>query len=991
MKKIMQGFLAVAITALMASPAVANVLVQDSFDADGYTVGQGLKDYNPGNSTGFTAKKWGNSNSSGVFFVNDGLALPDDFIFQSSGNSIGVGNFTSDPTGGKFGRRITRKIDDGLIPASGTYYVRLACSISEEAEKFLAPNHWEALGLSAIELANSDGVDVIPASGIHFAFWKTGAKGETGTKLVVTAKSAEIATLVNVVEAGATYIVVAEISIDDAGKASVRAIAGKADDPALRIASLPETPAEGTVGKDALRYLCLSGVYMSGYTKGKWASFDEFALGESLSDVFGFNTADGPIMLIPEASNIGLTGFTAATELVQVGSSAPEIFFDIGTDADGETYESTSLGTYSTTGPVSCSRSGLTPGLTYYWRFRAVGAGDPVTSPWQSITMPGSPRFGVPSVIQDGQTAAVSVSLEEPGLDGTASTTVEFWFAASDQVLALRETLGATAEAHDFSTTVESLVLGQSYDYAFRATVPYGDGVIEAWSVTNSFSVKADVVWTGADGTDWNTAENWTPQVAPISSVTTYFRTAGGSVTATADGSAADIHVNVTGDGASFDFGASSLSADSFNVGSETSHSLATLGRGNYTFGAVTVGFGSDVGGVTDGSVGSHLAVGSGAVLNAASMTIGYPLELVSASNRVSFAAGSKSTVSGILTLCASRGTRADVEPDASLSVANLKIESTGAALTVDGGAFTNSGETVVMTKKGFGRISDPIVLEFRNGASGKLGSHVFVNSGRNADNNIVHGELRVLSGSVVDASGQILYIDDSSSRGPSSDIGHGARVVVSNATMMVKSAVVCNDDRHHDVVFFVHEDEGENARLSASENFRIGCATWSRSDICNYGNRLRVEGGEVDMRGTFFIGDNGPYYAKHNDNRLEVSGKNPLISAKAMEVYGASYIEFEIPPAGYDGVPLVVTQKADFGIVPGGQTAETWTPVNEIRVDASQFVGTQVLLQAGSIAGLDASRVKVSMQGGMQATVSLTDTELAVTVQPSATVLVVR
>ena len=61
---------ALSAAALLAPPAAATILVQDSFDAAGYTVGTGLKNLNPGNTTGFTSMTWGTSGSTGVFFVN---------------------------------------------------------------------------------------------------------------------------------------------------------------------------------------------------------------------------------------------------------------------------------------------------------------------------------------------------------------------------------------------------------------------------------------------------------------------------------------------------------------------------------------------------------------------------------------------------------------------------------------------------------------------------------------------------------------------------------------------------------------------------------------------------------------------------------------------------------------------------------------------------------------------------------------------------------
>lgn len=992
MNKFMKTSLLASATAL-AFHAGAAIVVEDSFDAAGYTVGTGLKNLKPGASTGFAAgTAWGDSSSSGVFYVNDGLSLPDDFKASSSGNAIGVGKFSGTATGS---REISRPINADVIGLSGTYYLRFACSITESAEHYLNFKGFELLGLLPDEHKKSDAISYPASNGLQFGFYKTSA-GDNKTALVVLKEGGSNANvdplkLVDPVVPGKTYIVVAKIVLDGEGGAEVYAMAGATDDLSFRTKSLPETPFAVSVNASKpLRYLVLSGTFMTGYSDGRWASFDELAIGESLADVFGFEALTIPVLGPATSSNVGQESFSASGELAQTGDSSPEVFFDISADG-GETFTSTSLGVFNAAGPISHQATGLSAGTTYDWRFRAVGASGSDANEWQSVTLVGAPALGAPSAEVAGSSATLSVSLVTPGLSGTVDSTVELWFAADGQPLALEATLGTASFPTNFSATVDNLTLGETYCYAFRATVPYNSGSIETWSATNSFSISADVVWTGNAGTSWGEAGNWNPQIAPVASVSTYFRTVGGAVTSTANGEAAAIHVNTAGSGTSFDFGANSLTAGSFKVGSETSQSRAALGPGGYDFGDVSIGYGSDVGGVVDGSAENHLEVGATATLRADAMTVGFPLELASASNTVTFAAGSQSTIDGALSIRAARGSGVEVENGAALTVGSLSLESTGVSMIVDGGAFTNSGDTVVMSKNRLGTVSDPTVLELKNGARGKFKSDVYVNTGRNSGNSIVHGELRILSGAVADLTGKILFIDDWTSRGPNSDVGESVRVIVSNATLNANAVIVCNDDRHHDDLLLVHEDEGESASITASGNFRVASASWGRSDNCNHDNRLRVESGEVAIRGTLFLGDSGAYYATHKDNRVEIAGSNPRISAKSMEVLGASYIAFEIPSGGYAGVPLTVTLAADFGIVPTGQDAESWTPANEIRVDASQFVGTQVLLRAGTISGLDKSRVKVVAPAGLKSSVVLTETELSIKVSASSTIMVFR
>jgi len=988
----MTGLALFAATALCTQQATAAILVQDSFDASGYTVGANLKNLKPGVSTGFGAgTTWGTSSSTGVFYVNDGLTLPDDFIAASSGQAIGVGKFTSD--GGV--REISRPISPGIINNTGTYYIRFACAITASAESYLGFKGFELFGLLPEAHTKSDAISYPASNGLQFGFYKFGY-GDNKTALVVLKEGGQNANvsalkLVDPVVPGKTYIVVAKVVLDGQGGAEVYAMAGATDDADFRFAELPSTPLAVTVSTSPLRYLVYSGTFMTGYNDGKWASFDEFAIGENLDDVFGFKASTAPVVAADSTTDVGETGFTANGRLVQAGEGNPEVFFDISADG-GETFTSTSLGSFAAADQIVGVASGLFPGATYAWRFRGVGQAGSGTTEWQSVTLAGAPALGEPTAVVADNSATLSVSLVSPGLSGTVATTVELWFAPDGSPLDLEATLGTASSENDFSRTISNLDLGKTYNYAFRATVPYDGTVIETWTATNSFSVKADIEWTGSAGTDWNEAANWLPQVVPITSVSAYFRAVGGDVTATANGEADGIHVNTTGDGTEFRFGANSLTAGLFHVGSETSRSAATLAQGDYEFDAVKVGFGRDVGGVKDGSVENRLLVASGANLGAGSLTVGYNLELLSASNTVTFATGSKTEISGDLTLSAARGTKGLVEKEASLSVGSLVIAGTGASMTIDGGSFTNTGNTIIMQKNEFGHVLDPIVFELKNGAKAKFNNNIYVHTGRNADNKIVHGELHILSGSEVDATGKILYIDDSTSLGPHSDIGDGVAVIVSNATMKVKSITICNDQRHHDALLLVHADADETAKVTASENLRIAASTGSADKDCNYGHRLRVEGADVTVMGTLFVGNTTAYYTRQKDNRLEISGAKAAISAKNMDVSGLNYIEFEIPEGGYADVPLKVTQTANFGIVPAGQDAASWTPVSEVRVDASNFTGTQMLLRAGSsIAGLDTSRVKVTAPSGKKATVSLTGTELSVTVSQAATIMLFR
>lgn len=981
------------ITAIAASTiafvATAAIIVKDSFDTGGYaTVGATLKGLTAGESTGFAGtSKWGAGGGTGVFFVNGGLSFPSDFAFEASGNAIGVGNYVGNYTGN---REISRQIKPDIIDMAGTYYIRFACAITDSAEKYLDFKGFEMLGLLPEAHNPTEGISYPSSNGLQFGFYKFAA-GDGNTALAVLKQGGSNANtgalkLVDPIVPGKTYIVVAKVVLDGEGGAEVYAMAGATDDAAFRSAELPSTPLEIAVSASApLRYLVVSGTFMTGYgsgtTEDRWVSFDEFAIGESLEDVFGFSNLATPLFGASETSAITTGGFTATCALTQLGESSPEVFLDLSCDG-GETFDSASVGIFNAVGSVTTNVTDLLAGSTYSWRFRAVGTAGAATNEWQTVTLAGIPVLGEPSATVEDSVATLSVSLVTPGLLGEDDTTVELWFAESGQPLALAETFTPTAIADDFSATVEDLSLGSLYCYAFHASVPYNSGILETWTVTNSVSIPGDLTWTGAtETTDWNTAGNWSPQIAPNERLSTSFTSIGGEVTASADGSASSIFVNTDGNGTSFDFGGHGLTANSLNVGNGASRSRAALANGDYAFDQVVVG-GANY------RQSSCLHVGSGANLLAGSMDIGFDSDPGAASNSVVFAAGSKTDVSGTLLLRSSRGTSATVEQGASLAVGGLNLSAVGASLVVDGGTLTNSGHTMIFKDNRRGTVRDNALLVLKNGAICRSGP-VDIGAGFNYSSQSVHGEMQVLDGAVLDASGYGIFIDQGERDfGPNADSGHGAIMVVSNATVLANTISVNNEDRHHDDVLLVHEDEGMAARVAVASNLRIACATQTRSGHFNYDNRMRVESGEVSIGGSLIIGDGGQHYANHASNRVEVAGSNPRISASAMNVLGMSFIDFEIPAGGYAGTPLSVSGTAKFNEVPAGQNASTWVPVNGIRIDASNFIGTQVLISAGSIAGLDIDRVSVTTPKSRKATVILSETSLSVKVAGGATIL---
>ncbi|MBR1870643.1 MAG: hypothetical protein IJ802_02340 [Kiritimatiellae bacterium] len=1000
---------AAVLTALAAGGLHGELLVADQFNTEKYTVGECLKDLAPGNSTGFTSKTWGNNNSTGVFYVNDGLELPAGFKWKAAGNAIGVGKFNNEV---KEMREISRVTDlktdstsEGVIPKQGTIYLRFVCAISDSAEKYLNQKNYELLGLLPNEHSNSAKITAPSEGGLQFGFCKF-ANGDRKTTLAVLKQGGSEADksplkLVDPVEPGKTYIVVAKIELDGKGGAKVYAFASTIGDSRLRMMKLPEEPFEVNVSKmDALRHLVLSGLIMTGYEydsngrweSSRWASFDELAIGTELEDVFAFEETGEPVVAAGEATDIGLEGFTAHGTLSVLGAGSPVLYLDVSSDG-GQTYEAHEIGTYSEAGDVDATAENLLSGATYLWRLRAKAIdGAEGVSNWQSVTLAGAPVFGETSVSLEGNAATISAHLAVPGLEN-GETTVELWFAEGAGELAKKKTFEAVTEAANFEGTVEDLTWGETCRYAFRATVPYNGSVLEAWTETREFAVVGNISWTNDGGTGyWGNEQNWSPNVVPTLVLPALFEAVGGRVSGYEDSAAASVYVDTKEEETVFDFADRwMLWTQSFLVGNKNAGSAARLEHGSYDLGAVAV-----PGEVLHAD--SKLVVGERATLSATSLDVGYAAsgatsDSSASGNAVEIAKGATANIDGLVHLLAGRGSSVSVASGAKLSAKGIRLDAVGAKFEVDGGEVENDGPLHVFRLKNHGTVSDPSVFELRGGAKGTFKGTVYIGAGRNNSNGVTHGEIRVLDGAVFDASGQSIRIDEgNSSEGPNDDTGDSACIVVENATLKADSIAVCNDNRHNNDYLLVHEDDGKEARVVTSGNLRVAAADGNRSGKVNYDHHLRVESGEVSVGGTLYVGDNGQYYAQHTDNRVEIAGENPRVTAKSMNLYGKSRIDFELPAGGYRKTPLVVTGTAAFGDVPAVEKDNAeWKPVNEIRVDASKFIGKQTLIHAGKIEGLTEKQVTVETNPNYKVEVSVTDTDVTVEVKAPGIFIIIR
>ena len=92
----------------------------------------------------------------------------------------------------------------------------------------------------------------------------------------------------------------------------------------------------------------------------------------------------------------------------------------------------------------------------------------------------------------------------------------------------------------------------------------------------------------------------------------------------------------------------------------------------------------------------------------------------------------------------------------------------------------------------------------------------------------------------------------------------------------------------------------------------------------------------------------------------------------------------------------MQISGTASFGAIPQRDSvniyeADEWTPVSQVRIDATDFIGEQTLITAASITDLTADRIIVETPRARKTAVTLTGTTLSVKVSQSATVLLLR
>lgn len=982
---------------LAASPFHAAVIVRESFSS-GFSAGK-IHDQKSTLTGTLLSSKWDASNSGVVLVLGNGLALPatwDVSSYPSGGLSVGYGECTSNATGAN-GKDTTNNTtgDSSLyraaktalssaIPASGTLYFRaLLMQESGAGAATTAAGNLRGIGFRTADYSSSYGKGeayTLLDDGVWFAFRKT-ANG-TGVDTSVELRVGGVAiTLVDAADFSedTTYLCVAKVDVDANG-ATFSGYAVPVESWASAAFSV-ESSAPGLTSAKSFTHLCFTGGYL---TRGKSVAFDEFVVGETLSDVVMTASSADPVVTASSATGVSETGFTANGELTQVGASSAEIFFDISAD-NGETWAGTSKGVYAQTGAISHTATSLLSGATYLWRFRAVGAASTATSGVQTVTLAGAPVLGAPSATLVANAATLAVSLETPGLSGRDDTTVELWLAAGDGVLALQKTFFPVTVATNYDETVSNLAWGGSYRYAFKASVPYNGGSLVAWTPTNTFAVTGEIEWSAAAGTtDWHTAGNWDPAVVPESPLSANFHDVGGNVTASANATTEAISVNSTTP-VLFNFAGHSLTGSTIRIGASAAHASATLASGDFSFTAEDA---VRIGGATTGY--ANLDVGVDATLHAANINVGQNVDSgVAPSNTLVFATGSSTTVDGTLFLRRSHENRVEVHQGAALSANGIEIQDWGNALLVDGGTV-NIANNVTQQTGSTGKTTGSTV-EIRNGGTLAFGNNYYVN-----DTKTSAARLNVLDGGILRGHWLCIANDISSVDTMSSA---RVRVVVSNATVSVDSLSVCNADRHSGHGLVMYEDEGGETSVSTTGNLRISAADWKRSGSFNRNHFVRVNGGALSIAGNLIVGDGGKFYATHDGNHLAINRASARVSAGALDVLGASHVDFSIPSNGFSQVPLRVTNAAKFGTVPVDQgnnstplfTAAEWTPVNEVRVDALHFTGTQTLIEAGSLTGLSTEQVHVTAPNSMSVKVLIDGTSLTIRVSPSATKIFLR
>ena len=229
--------------------------------------------------------------------------------------------------------------------------------------------------------------------------------------------------------------------------------------------------------------MAVAGPY--GSNKGYFRA-DEIVVGTALGDIL----PEGGVFSVVAtgAPTIGTEHFSTDWILVADNGVTADAGIVWSADASFATATTNALGTGLAAGTRPATISGLAPATTYWWKIYADnGRATAETTP-DSFTTRGVPILGALSATPGETNATFAVALAEAALTNTLSTSVSLFYGADGETWT-EVPVGSSATATNWTTTVQGLDYGATYQWFVRAAATMEGGrILLASSTTNSFT-----------------------------------------------------------------------------------------------------------------------------------------------------------------------------------------------------------------------------------------------------------------------------------------------------------------------------------------------------------------------------------------------------------------------------------------------------------------------------------------------------------------------
>ncbi len=632
---------------------------------------------------------------------------------------------------------------------------------------------------------------------------------------------------------------------------------------------------------------------------------------------------------------------------LQVGSSAPTVYADWGTDP-GALSETVVIGPVSESGTYTNTLSDLLPGTTYYYRHRAADATESAES---SVAVPfitlGEPALGVTAASNVFNVVHCSVYFLKPGFSGT---TVKCLFGTSPDALEVTNVWESVTEPGWLECALPQAQYGGTYYYAFVASCPSVGGDLASYTLTNSIIATSTLTWTGALSTDWSTPDNWFPATVPTAATDTFFPNAGSSIRLSENSAAYGFVANTEGT-VDLDLGGFSLNSTNLVVGTNKA-TVASIRNGSWNVSPGNLRIG-----VVKEARDCLLTVADGATITATTLQLG----------NYSPSGGNKLVIDdgGIVSLTSGL----TLGPNNSAGSNQIHVLR-GGLLLIRGNTqtYTRFNDFVVD-----GGIVTNIIGQFSNACAdgGRTPSTVEIKNGgvfRMTGGNYFHGN-GSYSGRVSVIDGGLLKIDTRLQMGSGgADQGGYGLLFVSNAVVEVGDILKFpGDSRFWSETMRVVQYPGDVTRVTTGGDFGVGMGDNGKRDDNNYrntGSRFEIDGGTVAVGKQITIGgiaeQDGkliPDFLQYTNNTFSVKGASTRITAQSWLMRLNNYLNYVSPAGGFADVPIEITNDA------------TFDPTTTLTIDLSELPKTQggrfILFKAGTLADNSIPLENVTVLGG--------------------------